>query len=100
MRALDGVTLDIFEGQITALLGHNGAGKSTLISTLTGMLVPTEGNAEMYGLSICQSEEMDDIRQIIGNICSNVTEHLLLCYCTAIWRNGERSESVNYRKIF
>lgn len=66
VRALDGVTLDIFEGQITALLGHNGAGKSTLISTLTGMLVPTEGNAEMYGLSICQSEEMDDIRQIIG----------------------------------
>ncbi len=37
-RAVDGLNLAMFEGQITCLLGHNGAGKSTTISMLTGVL--------------------------------------------------------------
>ena len=45
-----GVSLDIYEGQITAILGHNGAGKSTLISVLTGLTRPTEGKAFIYGM--------------------------------------------------
>ncbi len=35
--AVAGTNLDIFENQITALLGHNGAGKTTTMSMLTGM---------------------------------------------------------------
>jgi ATP-binding cassette subfamily A (ABC1) protein 3 len=34
--AVNGVTLDIYSGEITALLGHNGAGKTTVMSILTG----------------------------------------------------------------
>lgn len=34
--AVDRVNLDIYEGEITALLGHNGAGKTTTMSILTG----------------------------------------------------------------
>ena len=37
--AVDGLSLNMYEGQITALLGHNGAGKTTTISILTG--IPT-----------------------------------------------------------
>ena len=36
--AVDGLNLNMYEGQITALLGHNGAGKTTAISILTGRL--------------------------------------------------------------
>lgn len=34
--AVDGLTMDFYKGEITALLGHNGAGKTTTMSILTG----------------------------------------------------------------
>lgn len=37
------LVLDIYEGQITAILGHSGAGKSTLLNILSGLSVPTKG---------------------------------------------------------
>ena len=36
-KAVDNMSLNIYKGQITALLGHNGAGKTTTMSMLTGM---------------------------------------------------------------
>lgn len=39
-QAVDNLTLDIYKGQITGLLGHNGAGKTTTISILTGECKP------------------------------------------------------------
>ena len=36
-QAVDNLSLDIYKGQITGLLGHNGAGKTTTISILTGV---------------------------------------------------------------
>jgi ABC-type multidrug transport system ATPase subunit len=44
-RAVEGVNVRIYEGQIFALLGHNGAGKTTTIQMLTGMLKPSKGQA-------------------------------------------------------
>ena len=81
--AVDGVDLDIFEGQIFVLLGHNGAGKTTTFSMLTGMIPPTSGHATMNGLSILR--DMQALRQTMG-VCPQhdvlwpdltVEEHLL-----------------------
>jgi ABC-2 type transport system ATP-binding protein len=48
-RALDGVSLEIAEGDFFALLGPNGAGKSTAVYCLLGLLRPTSGRAAVFG---------------------------------------------------
>ncbi len=42
-KAVDNLSLNMYKGQITALLGHNGAGKTTTMSILTGMGVWQSG---------------------------------------------------------
>ncbi|KAF8767183.1 ATP-binding cassette sub-family A member 3 like protein [Argiope bruennichi] len=46
------LSLNIYQGQITALLGHNGAGKTTIINILTGLYQPTSGTASINGFDI------------------------------------------------
>jgi ABC-type Na+ transport system ATPase subunit NatA len=62
--AVQGLHLNMYEGQIFALLGHNGAGKTTTISMLCGMYEPTAGDAFVYGQSI--KSEMTAIRASLG----------------------------------
>jgi len=51
-KALQGVSLDIAQGEILALLGPNGAGKTTLISIICGIVNPSEGEVLVDGHSI------------------------------------------------
>ena len=49
---LSGLDLVVPKGSITAVLGPSGSGKSTLLSALTGELVPTSGNVELFGTPV------------------------------------------------
>ena len=49
-KALDGITLNVKEGEVFAYIGPNGAGKSTTIRVLLGILQATEGSAKVFGL--------------------------------------------------
>src|SRR5688500_9144834 len=52
LPVLDGVSLEVEQGQITALVGPNGSGKSTLLRTLARLLRPTKGAVYLDGKAI------------------------------------------------
>ena len=52
INVLWGVDFTLKKGEITALIGSNGAGKSTLMRTLSGLIVPTQGDILFEGASI------------------------------------------------
>ena len=52
IRALQGVSLTVGQGEVMAVLGANGAGKTTLLSTVSGMLRPTSGSVSYQGEDI------------------------------------------------
>ena len=52
VRALDGVSLEVAQGAIVAIVGANGAGKTTLIRTIAGMLRPERGRIILHDTSI------------------------------------------------
>ncbi|XP_026899340.1 phospholipid-transporting ATPase ABCA3 [Acinonyx jubatus] len=62
--AVRDLNLNLYEGQITVLLGHNGAGKTTTLSMLTGLFPPTSGRAYINGYEI--SQDMVQIRKSLG----------------------------------
>ena len=62
--AVDGLSLDIAEGEIFGLLGPNGAGKSTIINILSCLLEPTSGSASVGGYDILKDSAK--IKGLIG----------------------------------
>ena len=61
--AVNNIHLNMYESQITVLLGHNGAGKSTTMSVLTGLFPPTTGTALVNGFDIRK-----DIQSVRGSL--------------------------------
>ncbi|MEC8394921.1 MAG: ATP-binding cassette domain-containing protein, partial [SAR324 cluster bacterium] len=47
LQAVEGVNLDLNEGEIRAIIGPNGAGKTTLVSLLSGRLRPSSGSIHL-----------------------------------------------------
>ncbi|MBI4051809.1 MAG: ABC transporter ATP-binding protein [Elusimicrobia bacterium] len=55
--AVDNISLEIGSGEIVGLLGPNGAGKTTLIHMLLGILLPSQGSIQIFGLDLASHRE-------------------------------------------
>jgi ABC-2 type transport system ATP-binding protein len=64
IRAVDGVSFDVNEGEVFGFLGPNGAGKTTTIRVLVTRLEPTEGKASVGGIDV--TAEPNAVRRMIG----------------------------------
>ncbi|MDB5645724.1 ABC transporter ATP-binding protein [Methylobacterium sp.] len=71
LKALDGISLDIAEGEIFALLGPNGAGKTTLISIVCGIVTASAGRILAGGHDI--AVEYRKARRLIGLVPQELT---------------------------
>src|SRR5260370_5087819 len=61
IKALDGVTLRVREGEIYGLLGPNGAGKTTLIRAIVGLIAPDAGSVTVLGRKL---PNLDVLREV------------------------------------
>ena len=79
VRALSGVNLRLFAGEVHALMGQNGAGKSTLIKVLTGVYPADQGDIPLNGQTIRATSTLDAQRLGIStvyqevNLCPNLS---------------------------
>src|SRR5204862_8354136 len=68
MRALDAVTLDVRQGDVTLLMGPSGSGKTTLLSIMGCILRPTSGQVSIAGREVTDLGERDLPRVRLDNI--------------------------------
>ena len=71
--AVDGVNLRVARGEIYAFLGLNGAGKSTTIRMLLGMIKPTAGHAELFGVRVAPGA--NDLWRRVGHLVESATAY-------------------------
>uniref|UniRef100_A0A8C5T9D9 ABC transporter domain-containing protein n=1 Tax=Malurus cyaneus samueli TaxID=2593467 RepID=A0A8C5T9D9_9PASS len=73
-EALKGVSLTVYEGQITALLGPSGSGKTALLHVLSGFAKPSAGSATIYNYNASEVWNMEGMQARIG-ICPQLNLH-------------------------
>jgi ABC-2 type transport system ATP-binding protein len=74
--AVNGVSFDIYAGEIFSLLGPNGAGKTTTISMISGLLRPTRGDANISGHSITRAPMA--AKRLLGVVPQDIALYLNL----------------------
>jgi len=88
--ALDGSDLELYKGEVLAIIGDNGAGKSTLIKCLSGALTPDEGTIEMGGQKVTFRNPQDAQAAGIETVYQTLAVAPALDIATNIFLGRER----------
>ena len=88
--AVDDLNLEIYRGQVFGFLGPNGAGKSTTMSMILGLITPTSGNIEIFGVNI-----KSNLADILGKIGAVVESPGFYPYLSG-WDNLKVFASISY----
>ena len=63
VKALNGINLDIFEGEFVSIIGPSGSGKSTLLNMLGALDTPTMGKIFIDGIDLVKEKDLSQFRQ-------------------------------------
>ena len=105
VRAVDGVSLEVADGSITAVLGANGAGKSSLLRTVSGIVRARSGRVRFAGRDITRTSPEDIVRLGLAHVPEGagaigeltVDENLRL---GALWRHDRGDRSTALAEVF
>lgn len=87
---LDGVSLDLYPGEVLAIIGDNGAGKSTLVKCLTGAEIPDEGEMTLEGKSVSFKRPQDARAAGIETVYQNLAISPALDVASNLFLGRER----------
>ncbi len=68
IHALQGISIDVDEGQIVTLIGANGAGKSTTLRTISGLIHPKQGKITLKGQDISHMDPHRIVQLGVGHV--------------------------------
>jgi branched-chain amino acid transport system ATP-binding protein len=105
VRALDGVSLSVPNGRITAVLGANGAGKTTLLRTINGLVRPSVGSITYDGHNLVSAKVEDVVTFGLAHVPEGrgviteltVEENLRL---GALWRGDRRECAASIEQVY
>lgn len=63
VKALNGINIDIFEGEFVSIIGPSGSGKSTLLNMLGALDIPTRGEIYIDGINLLKAKDLSDFRR-------------------------------------
>lgn len=75
--AINGVNLEVAQGEFLVILGHNGSGKSTIAKHMNALLLPSEGTVVVNGLNTSDDKNLWDIRAAAGMVFQNPDNQLV-----------------------
>jgi ABC-2 type transport system ATP-binding protein len=103
VRAVDGISFDVEEGEIFGLIGHNGAGKTTTLRVVSTLLQVTSGSVQVFGHDV--TKEPDEVRRIISYLpedagaYKNLTGLAYLEFIAAFFRKGAEARAMVERGV-
>lgn len=99
IAALKDISLTIGKGEFVVVLGHNGSGKSTLAKLINALLLPTEGEVLVNGMSTLDEERIWDIRQKAGMVFQNPDNQIVATIVEEDVAFGPENQGIDPKEI-